>query len=489
MNIKMTTYILGKMLGVEAAVLIIPAFVGSLYDEDISTFLITSVILTVFFMIFGIKKPKNTTIYGKEGFVIIALAWVLWSVFGALPFYLSGAIPSYIDAVFETISGFTTTGSTILTDIAGMEKGMNFWRCLTHWIGGMGVLVFVMVIVSLEEKNSMHLMRAEVPGPETDKLVPKARSSAKILYGMYFALTFAEVILLKLGGMNWYDSIIHSFSTAGTGGFSNQNESIAYYDSAYIDGVITTFMILFGINFNMYYFLLLKKAKAVFKNEEVRVYLGIVATATIVITANIIHIYGSVFKAFRYAVFQVAAIITTTGFATANFDIWPELSRFILCALMICGASAGSTGGGIKVSRLIILFKSIKREVESVIRPRKVKTVMMDGKPVSETVIKNTFAYFAVYWFIAIGSMFLLVLIEGFNTEVTITAVMACLNNIGPGLDMVGPAGNFSMFSPLSKIILSLNMLIGRLEIWPMLLLFSPSVYKNTAGKHRIKAK
>jgi len=478
MNIKMTTYILGKMLGVEAAVLIIPAFVGSLYDEDISTFLITSVILTVFFMIFGIKKPKNTTIYGKEGFVIIALAWVLWSVFGALPFYLSGAIPSYIDAVFETISGFTTTGSTILTDIAGMEKGMNFWRCLTHWIGGMGVLVFVMVIVSLEEKNSMHLMRAEVPGPETDKLVPKARSSAKILYGMYFALTFAEVILLKLGGMNWYDSIIHSFSTAGTGGFSNQNESIAYYDSAYIDGVITTFMILFGINFNMYYFLLLKKAKAVFKNEEVRVYLGIVATATIVITANIIHIYGSVFKAFRYAVFQVAAIITTTGFATANFDLWPEFSKCILLLLMVVGACAGSTGGGMKVSRILILVKSAMREIRSMLKPKSVSIVKVNGKKVGEDTLHGVYMYLIAYIMFFILSV-LLISLNNFDFATTFSSVLTTMNNIGPGIAAVGPVENFAAFSDFSKIVFCFDMLVGRLEVFPVLVLFSPDLWRR----------
>ena len=290
MNRKMTTYILARMLGVEAIILLIPALVSVIYGEDgWKAFLITSAILSVLYLLFGRKKPKDSTIYGKDGFVIIASAWILWSVFGAIPFWISGAIPSYVDALFETVSGFTTTGSTILTDIAAMPKGMNFWRCLTHWIGGMGVLVFVMVIVSLEDKNSMHLMRAEVPGPETDKLVPKARDSAKILYSMYFVLTIAEVICLLAGGMNLYDSIIHSFSTAGTGGFSSRNASIAHYDSAYIDGVITVFMILFGINFNMYYLILLKKVKAVFKNEEVRAYLGVILGATLLITINIVN--------------------------------------------------------------------------------------------------------------------------------------------------------------------------------------------------------
>lgn len=478
MNMKMTTYILGKMLGVEAAVLILPAFVGTLYNEDVTSFFITSAILMVFFLIFGVRKPQNTTIYGKEGFVIIALAWVLWSIFGALPFYLSGAIPSYVDAVFETISGFTTTGSTILTDIAGMAKGMNFWRCLTHWIGGMGVLVFIMVIVSLEEKNSMHLMRAEVPGPETDKLVPKARSSAKILYGMYFALTFAEVLLLKLGGMNWYDSIIHSFSTAGTGGFSNQNTSVAFYDSAYIDGVITLFMILFGINFNMYYFLLLKKAKAVFKNEEVRVYLGIIVGATALITINIISVYGSVLKAFRYAVFQVAAIITTTGFATTDFNLWPEFSKNILLVLMIVGACAGSTGGGMKVSRILIMVKSAFKEIRQMLKPKSVSIVKVNGKKVGEDTLHGVYMYLIAYLMFFILSV-LLISLNNFDFATTFSSVLTTINNVGPGISAVGPVENFAAFSDFSKIVFCFDMLVGRLEVFPVLVLFSPDLWRR----------
>lgn len=478
MNMKMTTYILGKMLGVEAAVLILPAFVGTLYNEDVTSFFITSAILMGFFLIFGVRKPQNTTIYGKEGFVIIALAWVLWSIYGALPFYLSGEIPSYVDAVFETISGFTTTGSTILTDIAGMSKGMNFWRCLTHWIGGMGVLVFVMVIVSLEEKNSMHLMRAEVPGPETDKLVPKARSSAKILYGMYFALTFAEVLLLKLGGMNWYDSIIHSFSTAGTGGFSNQNTSVAFYDSAYIDGVITLFMILFGINFNMYYFLLLKKAKAVFKNEEVRVYLGIIVGATALITINIISVYGSVLKAFRYAVFQVAAIITTTGFATADFNLWPEFSKNILLVLMIVGACAGSTGGGMKVSRILIMVKSAFKEIRQMLKPKSVSIVKVNGKKVGEDTLHGVYMYLIAYLMFFILSV-LLISLNNFDFATTFSSVLTTINNVGPGIAAVGPVENFAAFSDFSKIVFCFDMLVGRLEVFPVLVLFSPDLWRR----------
>ena len=429
-------------------------------------------------MLTGRKKPENSTIYGKEGFIIIASAWILWSVFGAIPFYISGAIPSYIDALFETVSGFTTTGSTILTDIASMPRGLNFWRCLTHWIGGMGVLVFVMVIVSLEEKNSMHLMRAEVPGPEKDKLVPRARESARILYGMYLLLTIAEVILLRLGGMDWYDSIIHSFSTAGTGGFNNRNNSVAYYDSAYIDGVITVFMILFGINFNMYYFLLLKKVKAVFKNEEVRAYLGIIAAATLAITINILHIYEAPLKAFRYAVFQVASVITTTGFATADYNLWPEFSKCMLLAIMVVGACAGSTGGGMKVSRVLILLKSIKRDLKQIIHPKSVNIVKVNGKKVGEDTVQDAFIYLIAYVGIMIVSI-LIVSLNNFDFATTFSGVLTTMNNVGPGIAAVGPVENFAAFSPLSKIVFCLDMLIGRLEIFPFLVLFSPDLWRR----------
>lgn len=479
MNGKMTTYILGRMLGVEALVLLLPMLVSVIYGEEgWKAFLLTSAILAVFYMIFGRKKPKDSTIYGKDGFVIIASAWILWSIFGSLPFWISGSIPAYIDAFFETVSGFTTTGSTILTDVASMPKGMNFWRCLTHWIGGMGVLVFVMVIVSLEDKNSMHLMRAEVPGPETDKLVPKARDTAKILYGMYLILTVAEMIFLLAGGMNLYDSIIHAFSTAGTGGFNNRSNSVAYYDSAYIDGVITVFMILFGINFNMYYLLLLKKVKAVLKNEEVRAYLGIIFGAAALITINILHIYGSVLKAFRYAIFQVAAVITTTGFATADFDMWPEFSKVILLGLMVVGACAGSTGGGMKVSRILIMLKSVKREMKRLLHPKSVNIVKVNGKKVKEETLQGVHVYFIAYVTIFIVSL-LLISLDKYDFATNFSGVLTTINNIGPGIEKLGPMYNFSEFSVFSKIVFSLDMLIGRLEIFPFLMLFSPDLWRK----------
>lgn len=480
MNYKMTAYVLGKMLGVEALVLCIPAAVSLIYGEtsDMAAFGITSALLCVFFLLFGRKKPENGRIYGKDGLVIVAAAWILWSVFGALPFYLSREIPSYVDALFETVSGFTTTGSTILTDIEALSYGMNFWRCLTHWIGGMGVLVFVMVVTSLDDKSSMHLMRAEVPGPEADKLVPKARETAKLLYAMYLALTVVEIIFLLAGGMNLYDSIIHSFSTAGTGGFANHNSSVAYYDSAYIDGVITVFMILFGINFNMYFLLLIKDVKSVWKNEEVRAYLGIIVAATLVITCNVLSIYKEPLKAFRYSIFQVASIITTTGFATADFNLWPELSKCILLLIMVIGACAGSTGGGVKVSRFLILWKSILKQVKGMLHPKSVNVVKVNGKKISNETLQGVYAYFSAYVFV-FGISVLLVALDNFDFATTISGVLTTLSNVGPGISRVGPIENFQSFSVLSKIVFSMDMLIGRLEIFPFLMICSPSFWRK----------
>ena len=479
MNKKMTRYMLGKMLGVEGLVLLIPAMVSLIYGEDVwKYFGITSAILFAIYLLFGHKKPENTQIYGRDGFVIIACLWVLWSVFGALPFWLSREIPSYIDALFETISGFTTTGSTILVDIEGLSKGLSFWRSFTHWIGGMGVLVFIMVIVSLEDKNSMHLMRAEVPGPETDKLVPKARQTARILYGMYFGLTVLQVVFLLFGGMSLYDSILHAFSTAGTGGFSNRNISVAYYDSAYIEAVITVFMVLFGINFNMYYFLLLRKAKAVFNNEEVRVYLGVIVGATALITVNILSVYGDVIKAFRYAAFQVASIITTTGFMSADYNVWPEFSKSILLLVMVVGACAGSTGGGMKVSRIIILIKSVGRELKRLLHPKSVNIVKINGKKVATETLQGVYMYFAAYVMIFVVSV-LLISLNNFDFATTFSGVLTTLNNVGPGISALGPTENFSAFSNFSKIVFSMNMLIGRLEIFPFLVMFHPDLWRK----------
>ncbi len=428
-------------------------------------------------------KQDNRGIYAKEGYVSVALGWVILSAFGTIPFILSGEIPSFIDAFFEVVSGFTTTGSSILTDVEAMSNSMLYWRSFTHWVGGMGVLVFMMAIVPMSNTKGggegLQLMRAESPGPTVGKMTPTLRETARVLYSIYIGMTVALIIILILTGMPVLDSFLTAYGTAGTGGFGIKADSMAGY-SYLTQFVVAVGMMLFGINFSIYYLVLNKKFGLAAKNEELRGYLGIIAVSTLLIFLNIVSSYENKGIALLDSFFSVSTVITTTGFATANFDLWPELSRFILVAIMISGASAGSTGGGVKVSRLIILLKTIKREISAVIHPNRVKAVMMDGKPVGETVVRNTLAYFAVYWFIAVGSMFMLALIDGFNSETTITAVMACLNNIGPGLNMVGPAGNFSMFSPLSKIILSLDMLIGRLEIWPMMLLFMPSTYKKS---------
>lgn len=475
----MIGYIIGKMMGVEALVLLLPALISLIYrEDDYVFFLMISVVLAVIYFLLAGKKPAESTIYGKEGLVIVAVAWVLWSIFGAIPFTISGNIPSYVDAFFETVSGFTTTGSTILTEIQSLPKGILFWRSLTHWIGGMGVLVFVMMLTSLDDKGAIHLMRAEVPGPEADKLVPKARSTAKILYAMYFALTAVEVVFLLFGGMNLYDSVMHAFSTAGTGGFSNRNVSVGYYDSAYIDGVITVFMILFGINFNLYYLMLLKHFKEAFKNEELKTYLGIIAGAVAIITINISSMYGSVLKAFRYAAFQVASVITTTGFCTADYNLWPELSKSVLLAIMVVGACAGSTGGGIKVSRLVILLKSVTQEIKRLHHPKAVTIVRVNGRKIGAETRQGVYVYFICYIFIIIGST-LLVSLDNFDFATTISAVLTTINNVGPGIALVGPVENFAKFSVFSKLIFCLDMLFGRLEIFPILLVLSPSFWRK----------
>ena len=471
MNIKMIRYILAKMMGVEALLLLLPAIVGFIYGEndEIIAFMIPIFILTLLFLIFGRKKPEKSTIYGRDGMIVVASAWILWSIFGALPFTISGAIPSYIDALFETVSGFTTTGSTILVDIEALPQSMHFWRAFTHWIGGMGVLVFVMVLTGLDRKNTMHLMRAEVPGPEKDKLVPKMTDTARILYGMYFVLTLVEVIFLLAGGMGIFDSVIHAFSTAGTGGFSNYAASVGHFNSVYIDYVITVFMILFGVNFNLYYLLLLKDFKPVFKNEELRTYLGIIAVAAIVITMNISGQYESIGEAFRYAIFQIGAIITTTGFATADYCLWPMLSQCVLLMLMVCGACASSTGGGIKVSRVIVIFKSIWSEIKQMVHPKSVNIIRVNGKKMNSDLVKNIYIYMISYIVILVASV-LLISINNMDFGTTFTSVLTTMNNVGPGIGGVGPTGSFASFSPFSKLVFCFDMLAGRLEIFPFLM-------------------
>ena len=469
----MILHILGKMMGVEGLLLLIPALVGLIYQEKCAVyFVITAAVLAVIFLLTGRKKPENTMLYGKDGLLIVSSAWIFWSLFGALPFFISGSIPNYMDAFFETVSGFTTTGSTILKNVEVLPQCMTFWRSLTHWVGGMGVLVFVMVLTNLGKQSAIHLMRAEVPGPEKDKLVPKSRTTAQILYGMYFILTAIQVVLLLLGGMNLFDSLIHAFGTAGTGGFSNYADSVGHFDSAYLDGVITVFMILFGINFNLYFFLAIREFKLVFKNEELRAYLIIIAGAILMIMANIYPIYGSVGEAFRYSAFQVASIITTTGYATADYMLWPQFSRCVLAALMIIGACASSTGGGIKVSRLLISLKSIYKEIKQMLHPKSVNVVKLNKKKLGEDTIRNVYVYLLAYITLAIVSV-LIVSLDNFDFETTVGSVITALGNVGPGLGMTGPVGSFADYSLLAKFVFCLDMLAGRLEIFPFLMLFS----------------
>lgn len=479
MDTKIVRYILCRMLGVEAALLLVPVLVAVIYQEKCGiVFLIPIVILCLLFWVAGRKRPEYGQIYGKEGMVIVALAWILWSLFGAMPFTLSGYIPSYVDAFFETVSGFTTTGSSIIPDVEVLPHCLLFWRSFTHWIGGMGVLVFVLVVTSLDRKNSMHLMRAEVPGPEKDKLVPKAMSTARILYGMYLTLTVIEMVFLVIGGMNLFDSMIFSFGSAGTGGFSNYADSVAHFNSAYIDGVITVFCALFGVNFALFYFMILGDFKSVLKNEELRTYILLIAGATAAIMLNIHSLYPTIGKSFRYAVFQVVTVITTTGYSTADFAQWPMFSKAVLMMLTVIGACASSTGGGIKVSRLLVGIKCVKREIVQLAHPKSVGIIRIGGKKVSSDVLRTIYIYFIAYVGILIGSV-VLVSLDNFDFETTFSAVLTTLGNVGPGMAQVGPMGNFAEFSPLSKLILCFDMLVGRLEIFPFLVLFTAPAWRR----------
>ena len=476
----MIGFVIGRILLTEAALLMLPTAVAAVYGEAVLPFLIPALLLAVIGLALGLRSPKRSSLYARDGFAVVALAWVLMSVFGALPFVISGDIPHFVDAFFETVSGFTTTGASILTEIEPLGRGVLFWRSFTHWVGGMGVLVFVMAILPMSagDGHGMHLMRAEVPGPSVGKLVSRMGDTAKILYGIYLAMTVMEIVLLLLGGMPLFDACIHAFGTAGTGGFSSRNISVGAYDSAYFDVVIGVFMLLFGVNFNLYYFLLIKRFRDVFRSEELRAYLLIVGAAVAAIAADIVHIYGTVGRSLRYAFFQVASIITTTGFATADFNAWPEFSRAILVILMFVGACAGSTGGGVKVARVVILCKTSLGDMRKMLHPNAVTTVRFEGKPLTDRTIRSVHLFLTVYILIFTASVLLLSL-ERFDLVTTFTAVAACINNIGPGLEVVGPMGNYAQFSPAAKLLLSFDMLVGRLEIFPMLLLFAPSIWKR----------
>lgn len=479
MNRKMVFYICGQMLLIEAVLLLLPFAVSLIYGESCAwAFLATiGIALVLGAVVMLLSKPKDTVIYSREGFVITALTWIVLSAIGALPFVISGEIPSYIDAFFETVSGFTTTGASILVEVEAMSRGLLFWRSFTHWVGGMGILVMVMAVLPMTTDRSIHIMRAEMPGPIIGKLVPRVRQTAKILYLLYIVLTLIEIVMLLFGGMDLFAASVHAFGTAGTGGFGIKADSIAGY-SPYIQWVMTAFMLIFGVNFNIYFLITVRRFKSVLSSEELWVYLGIVAVSVTAIAFNIRHLYSTVEETLRHAAFQVMTIVSTSGFATTDFNLWPQFAKGLLLVLMLIGACAGSTAGGLKVSRVIILFKSIRRELKKMIHPRSVSTVRLEGKSVDDATISGVGVYFAL--FIAIQfAVFLLISFEPFDFETRFSSVLACFNNVGPGFGAVGPAGNYAAYSDFSKILLSVSMLFGRLEIYPIIFLLSPSIWRK----------
>mgnify|MGYP002521993426 FL=1 len=479
MNYSVVIYILGWIMEIEAAFLALPGIVSAIYGEKGGfAFLWVALGSAVAGSAIILRKPKNMRFYLREGFVTVALSWILMSVIGCLPFVINGDIPHFADALFEMISGFTTTGATVVSDVEGLTKGSLFWRSFSHWIGGMGVLVFLLAIVPMAGGSHMNLMKAESPGPSVGKLVPKVRQTAKYLYIIYFALTVIEVIFLLFGRMNLFDALTTAFGTAGTGGFAIWNDGFVSV-SPYNQWVVTIFMLLFGVNFGFYFLILTGKLRDALKFEEVRIYFIIVIASAIFIFINLRNfaLYAPA-DGVRHAFFQVASIITTTGFASTNFDLWPETSRTILVILMFVGACAGSTGGGIKVSRFIIAIKSFIKEIISYLHPRSVKKIKVEGKPLEHETLRATNVYFMTYMVIFAVSV-LLVSIENKDLVTNFTAVAATFNNIGPGLSMVGPMENFGHFTDFTKYILMFDMLAGRLEIFPMLLLFCPAVWKR----------
>lgn len=483
MNYKMMGRFVGRILLVEG-VFMVPALLISLFEKEFASvraFMWSmAVILAAAWLLMWLCRGSKNKFYAKEGLACVGISWLGISLLGCLPFYISGAIPRFIDGFFEIVSGFTTTGASILPEVEVLPKGILYWRSFSHWLGGMGVLVFLLAISSVGGSDNgftMHLLRAESPGPNVGKLVPRMKKTAGILYLLYIGLTILNIIFLLLGDMNLFEAVCTAFGTAGTGGFGVRNDSIAGY-SPYIQNVCTVFMLLFGVNFSCYYMLLIRQFKVVFKDEELRFYLGIVAGSVLLIVLNLKGFYGSLGETIRHAAFQVASIVTTTGFATTDFDLWPGFSKMILLCLMVVGASAGSTGGGFKCGRVLLVLKSLRRSVRKVVHPQKVEIVRMNGNPISEKVLQNINAYLAAYAII-IGVSCLLVSIDGFSITTNISAVLACFNNIGPGFEMVGPTCNFSAYSTFSKLVLIIDMLAGRLEIFPILILFSRTTWRH----------
>lgn len=479
MNHRMVFGTVGKIVWAEALLLLLPYVVSLIYKEACAnafliTILIAAAVGTLLVLLF---RKKDDLIYSKEGFLTVSLSWIILSLIGALPFRISGEIPHYVDAVFEIVSGFTTTGASILTDVEAMSKGLLFWRSFTHWIGGMGVIVFVMAIIPNIADRSMNIMKAEVPGPTVGKLVPKARDTAKILYLIYIALTLLMFALLLFGDMNVFESAVHALGTAGTGGFGIKADSVGGY-SPYSQWVITVFMIVFSINFNLYYLILLRKFRPVFKSTELWFFLGLVFVSITVITFNIYPMYSTFEETLRHSSFQVASIISTSGFATTNFNTWPSLSKAILLTLMVVGGCAGSTAGGLKNARVVMLIKTVHREFKKLLHPRSVRAVSMEDKKVDEQTLSGVTSYFAIYVMCIIG-IFVLLSIEPFGIETNLSATLACFNNIGPGFGAVGPIGSYADYSDFSTALLSFAMLLGRLEIFPLILGLNPFVWKR----------
>ncbi len=474
MNYRMIIYVIGQISKVVGLAMLLPVLVGFIYGEThiIASFGIPILILLIPGFAVTIKKPKDNSVYSMEGFISVAASWIVVSAVCALPFVISGDIPNYVDALFETVSGFTTTGSSILSNVEKLSKSSLFWRSFTHWLGGMGIIMIVLAIMSSNDSRTMHMMRAECPGPKVGRLVSKSGNSARILYGIYIALTVIEIIMLLCGGLSFYDAVVHTFSSAGTGGFSIYGNSIAHYNSLYVEMVIAVFIIIFGVNFNLYYYLLIRRFSMVFKNEELRTYLGIILTATLLISFNIRNMYSGFLEALKYSFFMTASTITSTGFSVIDTNTWPVFSQTLLLTLMFIGSCAGSTGGGLKVSRVIIMFKAGIKELKYIINPRSVASVKMDGKPVERDVVRGVTSYFIIYILLMFTSI-LLVTLDSFTIEESASAVITTMNNIGFGVGRFGSAGNFGDMSSFSKIVLCFDMLIGRLEIYPIILLLA----------------
>ena len=478
MNRLIIVYILGNVLKITGVLLLLPIVTGIIYHEATTMFFVYVALGCIAGgLLLTLKKPKNQVFYLKEGCVATALSWIVISIVGALPFCISGQIPSFTDAMFETVSGFTTTGASILTDVESLDKCMLMWRSFTHWIGGMGVLVFLLAVIPLNGGSHMNLMKAESPGPSVGKLVPKVKYTARILYAIYIAITIIELVLLLIARMPVFDALCTSFGTAGTGGFGIKNDSMAGYSPA-IQWIVTIFMILFGVNFNAYYYILFRHIRKALSMEEVRCYFAIILTSIAIIFFNILDTSANALTALRDASFQVGSIITTTGFSTVDFNQWSDVCKVVLVLLMFIGACAGSTGGGIKVSRFVVLMKTLVKELNSYIHPKSVKKIKIDDKPVEHEVVRAVNVYFITFVIIFSASV-LLVSFEDTDLVTTFTAVAATINNIGPGLGLVGPAANFSIFNPFTKYVLIFDMLAGRLELFPLLILFHPTIWKE----------